>query len=120
MATVIAADVESDIALLRLENPRTGTCVTFAMDTLRPGTGVGAIGYPLVNPKEILTRKAVPLLRFQGGHISAVYGKKDPSADRQVWYHETDVLMYESSSGCPGFLMDGKVFGMHVAEWHDG
>jgi hypothetical protein len=27
------------------------------------------------------------------------------------WY-ETDQLMYSGSSGCPGFLVDGRVFGM--------
>ena len=30
-----------------------------------------------------------------------------------VTFYETDSLMYGGSSGCPGFLESGKVFGMH-------
>jgi hypothetical protein len=29
--------------------------------------------------------------------------------------YETDSLMYSGSSGCPGYTVDGNVFGMHVA-----
>ena len=32
---------------------------------------------------------------------------------RPVTFYETDSLMYGGSSGCPGFLESGKVFGMH-------
>jgi S1-C subfamily serine protease len=119
-STVIDADTEYDIGLLRIENPRTETFVTFTTNPLPSGTDVGAVGYPLMNVRQIAAHSAVPLLRFQGGHVSASYSKKSPISGRQLVYHETDMPMYKGSSGCPGFLIDGKVFGMHVAEWHEG
>jgi hypothetical protein len=51
--------------------------------------------------------------RFQGANISAFLTQADPSG-RQLSYYETDALMYKGSSGCPGFLMNGNVFGMHI------
>jgi S1-C subfamily serine protease len=119
-ATVIAVDAEYDIGLLKIENPRTKTFTTFAAGILQPGTDVGAVGYPLMRVKDVMAQKAAPLLRFQGGHISAIYGRKGSAQVRQLVYYETDVPMYKGSSGCPGFLASGEVFGMHVAEWHDG
>jgi S1-C subfamily serine protease len=119
-ATVIAIDAEYDIGLLRIANPRTKTCAALTTDPLLTGTDVGAMGFPLTNVKEVMTHAAVPIPRFQGGHVSASYSKISPTSERQLVYHETDVPMYKGSSGCPGFLVDGRVFGMHVAEWHDG
>ncbi len=120
MAAVIAIDAEYDIGLLRITNPRTKTCSDLMTDPLLTGTEVGALGFPLTNVKDVMTHTAVPIPRFQGGHVSASYAKKGSISERQLVYHETDVPMYKGSSGCPGFRADGTVFGMHVAEWHDG
>jgi S1-C subfamily serine protease len=119
-ATVVAIDAEYDIALLKIENPRVKSFVTFATDPLPAGTDAGALGFPLMNPKAIMAGAAVPMLRFQGGHVSVSYAKPSPTSGRQLAYHETDMPMYQGSSGCPGFLEDGRVFGMHVAELHEG
>src|SRR5437016_4216465 len=40
-AKVIAVDPEHDIGLLKVENPRTKTCVGFTTDPLSAGTDVG-------------------------------------------------------------------------------
>jgi S1-C subfamily serine protease len=117
--TVIAVDPEYDIGLLKIENPRTKTRVAFTTDFLPAGTGAGAMGFPLMDVKGIMAGRAVPLFRFQGGYVSASYSRLDPISNRRFDYHETDVPMYKGSSGCPGFLVDGRVFGIHVAEWHD-
>jgi S1-C subfamily serine protease len=117
---VVDVDAEYDIGLLRINNPRTNTPVVFTTDPLPEGTEVGAVGYPLMNVRTIMAHEVVPLLRFQGGHVSARYGKRSVISARQLVYYETDVPMYMGSSGCPGFLANGKVFGMHVAEWHEG
>jgi hypothetical protein len=72
---VIAIDPEYDIGLLKIENPRPKTFVAFTTDPLPVGTEIGAIGFPLMDAKEIMNRSAVPMLRFQGGHVSANYSK---------------------------------------------
>ena len=119
-AKVIAVDVEYDIGLLRIASPRSQASVVFTTATVLVGTEIAAIGYPLMNPHQITAQVAVPLLRFQGGHISAIYGKRSSVSARQLAYYETDMPMYKGSSGCPGFLRNGVVFAIHVAEWHDG
>jgi S1-C subfamily serine protease len=119
-AIVMAIDAEYDIGLLKIENPRTTTAVTLATDPLLVGTEVGAVGFPLMNIRAVRTGVALPIPRFQGGHVSVSYSMRSPTSGRQLAYHETDVPMYKGSSGCPGFLAEGVVFGVHVAEWHDG
>jgi V8-like Glu-specific endopeptidase len=114
---VVAVDAEYDIGLLEMDNPRTKAFVALTTDGLLTGTEVGAAGYALMDASQALTGSALPLLRFQAGHISASYARA--SASRLVYY-ETDVPMYKGSSGCPGFLTNGEVFGMHVTELHDG
>jgi hypothetical protein len=119
-AKAIAVDVECDIGILEIENPRTKSFVALTTDRLLTGTEVGAAGYALMDANQVMANLAVPLLRFQAGHVSATYSKRDSASARQLVYSETDMPMYGGSSGCPGFLLSGEVFGMHVAEWHDG
>lgn len=98
-AEVIDVDVEYDIGLLKIENPRTETFVAFAHNAVIPGTQVGTIGYPLTDPNAVLNHSAVPLLRFQSGHVSAMYSKNSSSSSaRQLVYYETDMPLYTGSS----------------------
>jgi S1-C subfamily serine protease len=120
VATVVTIDAEYDIGVLRIETPRATNAVTFTNTLLLVGTAVGAVGFPLMSPEAVRTGLVWPLPRFQGGHVSANYSKKAPESGRQLIYHETDVPMYTGSSGCPGFLATGEVFGLHVAELHEG
>ena len=57
--------------------------------------------------------------RFQGASISAFPTQQHPSG-RALDFYETDALMYSGSSGCPGFLRDGLVWGMHVSSVVEG
>ena len=52
--------------------------------------------------------------RFQGARISAYHVQLHPSG-RTLGYYETDRVMYKGSSGCPGFLDNAEVFGLHNA-----
>ncbi|SRR6266481_1367559 len=116
IATVIGVEPEYDIGLLKIQNPRDTTCVAFMADPPPIGTNVGALGFPLISMPDM----RVPVPRFQGGYISAHYSLKGVPSGRELLHYETDVPMFKSSSGSPGFLIDGRVFGLHAKEWHDG
>lgn len=109
-ATVIGLHSEYDIALVRIEEPRSDahtamtTAITVAAD-------VGTIGFPDINPPGAVN----PIPRFQGGRLSAQYSYPSKSGHWNAYY-ETDFPLYKGSSGAPGFGVDGKVFGIHVAE----
>jgi len=107
----LAEDTERDIALLKIHNPRSTRCVKLTKQRIAPGTPVGSIGFPLafIDPN---TRVFHLIERFQGAYISSFHPVTTP-AGRELYSYETDALMYKGSSGCPGFLVNGEVFGMH-------
>jgi hypothetical protein len=109
-AQLIAEDTAKDIALLRLENPRSIQSVILEPNILSIGTSCGSLGFPLafINPMGVFTL----LLRFQGAFISA-YSREPLPSGGIYEYYETDSLMYNGASGCPGFILNGHVFGMH-------
>ena len=104
-ARVIAEDVSKDIALLKLDDPRSNQCVTFDPNMVDIGTTCGLLGFPLgeIDPQG----RFLLVLRFQGAFIS--------SYDSSNANYEVDALMYNGSSGSPGFTVDGKVIGMQHA-----
>jgi S1-C subfamily serine protease len=105
---LIAEDIDKDIAFLRLENPRSTQSVVLEPNILKMGTSCGSLGFPLSFVSE---RGFSLVLRFQGAFISAY--NKEPLPSGGLWeYYETDSLMYNGSSGCPEFTVDGRVFGM--------
>ncbi len=114
-ATLIAEDPQRDTALLRVESPRSASRVRLETSMAPIGTSCGALGFPLA---EIVSSPTGPSLslaeRFQGANISAFHAHPNHSG-QPLDYYETDAAMYGGSSGCPGFLMGGKVFGMHIA-----
>jgi S1-C subfamily serine protease len=111
---LIAEDSGRDIALLRINNPRSNTCVILESNIVSIGTSCGSLGFPLA--KVTFSPRTGRMFnlneRFQGANISAFYTETDSSGREQSTY-ETDALMYQGSSGCPGFLVKGNVFGMH-------
>jgi len=114
-ATLIGVDAVRDIALLRLAAPRSSTCVATLPGLAARGASCGALGFPLASIAFGPTGRMFNLTeRFQGANISAYYSAPLPGGAPQNFY-ETDALMYGGSSGCPGFLLDGRVFGIHVA-----
>ncbi len=82
-----------------------------SLDSERPaevGEFCGSLGFPLSQGTLTPNGFSFGLIeRFQSATISALVSL-GPRA-----YYETDSLMYPGSSGCPGFLIDGEVFGMH-------
>lgn len=111
-AQLIAEESTRDIALLRINNPRSNTCVSLEAKRVPIGTSCGSSGFPLAQVVFTKTGRMFNLVeRFQGASISAFL--TDPSG-QQLSYYETDALMYRGSSGCPGFITNGNVFGMHI------
>ena len=110
VAQFVAEDTVRDLALLRLENPRSTLSATLNNTILAQGTSCGSIGFPLsrVNQQRVFNLT----LRFQGANISA-YTQYREASGVLLNYYETDSLMYSSSSGCPGFDKEGIVFGLH-------
>jgi len=112
-AIFMAADARRDIALLRLDNPRSTSCVHLECNQVPTGTSCGSLGFPLAS---VASSPSGPIFnvfeRFQGASISAYRTSMDP-AGPELDYYETDSFMYAGSSGCPGFLADARVFGMH-------
>jgi len=112
VAEVIAVDDARDIALLRLPTPRSTAFLALAIDQIPSGTSCGSLGFPLGSVAMTQAGPRFNLIeRFQGSHISATGISPLPDGT-PFTYLETDSLMYGGSSGCPGFLLDGRVFGM--------
>jgi hypothetical protein len=117
-AQLITEDTIRDIALLQIENSRSNHCVTLEPDIVPVGTGCGSLGFPLSEVEfrrrgRNINRILHLIERFQGAHISAFHTQAD-SSGRQHYFYETDAVMYRGSSGCPGFLANANVFGMHI------
>jgi S1-C subfamily serine protease len=114
-AQLIAEDMVRDIALLRIEQPRSNQSVTLNTNIVPIGTSSGSLGFPLA----FVNQTGFNLvLRFQGANISAFLTSLHQSG-RNLSFYETDALMYNGSSGCPGFTSDEIVFGMHTAVRND-
>ncbi len=110
-AHVIAEDRDRDLALLRVESPHDYRYLRLVKNTAQIGSKCGFQGFPLSSVE--FNEEGINLTlieRFQGAYISAYMTENDNNRDLN-WY-ETDQLMYSGSSGCPGFLQDGRVFGM--------
>ncbi len=113
-ATFLAEDAGLDLALLKIQAPRSKVCLNLATADVPRGTTCGSLGFPLAQVGVQAGKKKFNLLeRFQGAHISALNNFTNPGGI-QVTYYETDALMYEGSSGCPGFTTNGEVVGMQV------
>ncbi len=101
-AQLIAEDVSKDIALLSVNNPKLTQSVILEPYIVNVGTSCGSRGFPLAYVRK---DGAFDLtLHFQGAFIS--YYKQSPP------YYEVDALMYNGSSGSPGFTTNAHVVGM--------
>lgn len=110
-AHVIAIDDARDLALMRIQNVDDNHHLPLVNDIVPIGTSCGFLGFPLsaVN----FTDDGLHFTlneRFQGAFVSAYLS--DTLHGREMDWYETDQLMYSGSSGCPGFLRDGRVIGM--------
>lgn len=113
----LAEDTERDVVLLKIDKPRSTHCVKLIKQQIARGTPVGSVGFPLA----FIDRNTGVfhlIERFQGAHIFSFHPITS-STGRELYSYETDALMYKGSSGCPGFLSNGRVFGMHNASFID-
>lgn len=102
IAQFIGEDVVSDVAFLKVSNPRSTKSVMVDPKIQNIGTSCGSLGFPLgcIDPKGNFWLD----LRFQGAFISSYNTNSN--------FYEVDSLMYSGSSGSPGFTSDGHVIGM--------
>lgn len=120
IAKVIAEDLNRDMALIEIINPSDQSTVTLYQSKIDSGTNCGSLGFPLASVLEVNKQMAFNLIeRFQGAYISAFQNVRHHD-NTPLDFYETDSLMYGGSSGCPGFTIEEKVFGMHVATITDG
>jgi hypothetical protein len=109
----VAEDQELDIAILRLAGESPDVRLELKQDSVSVGTPCGSLGFPLSSVAVAQNQRMFNLvLRFQGAYISSFQTMRSPSG-RELAFYETDSLMYKGSSGCPGFLHDGRCFGLH-------
>jgi hypothetical protein len=107
-ASFVAEDRGRDIAILEVKKPRSSLCVTLFEDFVPSGTSIGSLGFPLSTVQHKGNEDVYNLIeRFQGSFVSARFAE-DVSGRKFMWY-EVDREMYEGSSGCPGYLADGRV-----------
>ncbi|MBT4321285.1 trypsin-like peptidase domain-containing protein [Candidatus Bathyarchaeota archaeon] len=110
-ADVIAVDDNRDLAFLRIQGFEDMQHVQLINSIVPIGTSCGFLGFPLSTvgfPDNGLHFTLNE--RFQGAYVSAYLS--DTLHDMEMNWYETDQLMYSGSSGCPGFILDGRVFGM--------
>jgi len=112
VASLVAEDRDRDIACLRIENPRSIRCVALEDRLVQSGTNMGSLGFPLSTIQHKEDGDVYNLIeRFQGAYVSALF--TDNVAMRQIKWYEVDREMYEGSSGCPGYLTNGRVIAVN-------
>ncbi|HIH89570.1 TPA: trypsin-like peptidase domain-containing protein [Candidatus Bathyarchaeota archaeon] len=106
--SLLAEDRDRDIAILRIEKPRASRCVTLLDGFASSGTSIGSLGFPLSEVQHKGDSDVYNLIeRFQGAYLSSRFSES--VSGRQITWYEVDREMYEGSSGCPGYLTDGRV-----------
>jgi len=120
VAAIHGIDDAEDIAILRITSPRSTSSLKLLNRVVERGAAVGSLGFPLAQVTFGNQGMAFNVVeRFQGANISAfVSGKRLDGSTEQ--HYETDSLMYGGSSGCPGFLSTGEVWGMHNRSFMEG
>lgn len=117
-AELVAADYSMDIALLKVSNPISTECVRLATLPIPIGTTCGTITFSYAKA-ELKPRGGYAfnlIRRAQAVTVASYYTGINEHGDGYQVY-ETGNIMYPGSSGAPGFLMNGTVFGMHVKTW---
>jgi hypothetical protein len=113
-ARLIAEDVDRDLALIEIINPLNSTSLTLYSSKIDVGTNCGALGFPLSSVALMNNQIAFNLVeRFQGAYLSAFQRFSLPG-NLSLDLYETDSVVYSGSSGCPGFTVEEKIFGMVV------
>jgi hypothetical protein len=109
--TVVAANARQDLALLRIDAPRSTACLRLLDAPVPVGTHCGTAGFPRITI-DPAPSSAVSLIElFQGADISSFVSSTGTDGHSECRY-ETDSPLYGDPSGSPGFLASGEVFGM--------
>ena len=113
-AKLIAEDIDRDLALIEIINPVNLSIVTLYTSIIERGTTCGILGFPLASVAVVNNQIAFNLVeRFQGAYISAFQKFSLPN-NVSLDFYETDSVVYAGSSGCPGFTIEERVFGMVI------
>jgi len=111
--SVAARDDRRDVALLRIEAPRSTACLRLLEDRIPVGTRCGSSGFPRIAVDAPPAVPGISLIElFQGAEICAFVDATGLDGAPAARY-ETDSPMYGDAAGCPGFLPSGAVFGMY-------
>ena len=118
-AKLIAEDIERDLALIEIIDPVNSSTLTLYNSRIDNGTSCGSLGFPLAVVSIIDNRISFNLVeRFQGAYISAFQKFSMPN-NITLDFYETDNVVYGGSSGCPGFTIEEKIFGMVIGTASD-
>ena len=110
-AELIADFPNKDLAFLKIQHAPNVPVVDLSIIERQRGEQMGSLGFPLATMKRFRQQQAFVLIeRFQSGFISARYRENRGGTPLNII--ETDTNIYSGSSGCPGFDVDGKVFGL--------
>lgn len=113
-AKLIAEDIHRDLALIEINNPLNSTTVVLYNSKIDIGTTCGALGFPLASVAVVNSQIVFNLVeRFQGAFISAFQKFSLPN-NVSLDFYETDSVVYDGSSGCPGFTIEERIFGMVI------
>lgn len=115
--TLVAEDRIRDLALLRVKGIASISIASLEPDRVPVGTPSGFLGFPF--SKMITIEQPELIVRFQAGHVSAFTTITPHQGGVALPFYEIDRLMYPGASGCPNFLANGKVIGMHAKSAHE-
>ena len=104
-ATIVGVDVESDLALLRVDEPFSGHVFRFAEGPPAIGEDVAALGFPLRAD-----------LTFASGRVSGLDRELDRGAHVLDHLVQTDAAINPGNSGGPLLRADGQVVGVVSAK----
>ncbi len=105
-ATVIGADSENDVALIKIEGTDFPTVSVGDSDSIQVGEQVCAIGNPLGELTNTLTV----------GYVSALNREITESTGSSINMFQTDCAINSGNSGGPIFDMNGNVMGITTAK----
>jgi hypothetical protein len=113
---ILAANARMDLALLRIDAPRSTNRLRL-LDALVPvGTHCGTSGFPRITVDPAPSSGVSLIELFQGADISSFVSSTGTDGHVESRY-ETDSPLYGDPSGSPGFVASGEVFGMfHIPD----